>query len=130
MGDFRTSLEDALSSLQLEVPDAHRHLVHSLRGHVVRIDVEGCVVAISVEGRALNLHSSDDATVECITDRIAIVRLADGEVTLEQAIWDNEVHLRGNVEELLAFYQALMIFLHGAVRSPAAPAQLARFRTA
>ncbi len=62
------------------------------------------------------------------TTRPPVIALADGDDTLVDAVLAGRVVLRGDVDDLAAFHDALMAFLQGAVRAPDFAATLVDFR--
>lgn len=68
--------------------------------------------------------------IEVVTSRAAILAVIDAASTLLQAVLDDRLALRGAPEDLLAFHDGLMAYVHGAVRAPSFPALLRAFRAA
>jgi len=61
--------------------------------------------------------------------RSTILALADGQTTLERALDEGAIELRGTVEHVLDFYEGLLMFAGGAVRCPNFPHLLLEFRS-
>jgi hypothetical protein len=53
--------------------------------------------------------------------RATLARLLRGETTIEEAILDETLGARGDVPAMLAFFDALAAWLHGAMRAPSLP---------
>jgi hypothetical protein len=53
--------------------------------------------------------------------RATLARLLRGEASIEEAILDETLGARGEVPALLAFFEALSSWLHGAMRAPSLP---------
>jgi len=97
----------------------------------VLIEVDGEVTVVVCEGEGVRLAATAVApAVECRTTRAAILDLVDARTTLAGAVMDDQVWLRGSVEDLVAFHDGLMAYLGGAVRSPGFPWLLREFRAA
>jgi len=127
MTPFPVIVQDALKTLGHEVPEAHRRVVRCLEGRRVTLLVDDELVTIGVRHGAFEF-GGDPGPIRCETDRRTILRLADAELELHDAIEEESLRLFGSVDDLLAFHDGLMAYLHGAVRSPSAPGQLASFR--
>ena len=61
------------------------------------------------------------------TERAALLDLVYGRCSFLDALLEHRIELTGTVDELSAFYDALILYLHGAVRSPAMPSLLDEF---
>jgi hypothetical protein len=128
---FRTFLERSFAVLRDEVPDIYAHFGAALAGSDVRIRVDDDVTLLQFRGARIDFdeRSAGPSTVDVVTSRGAILELLEARSTLLEAVVADRLFLRGATEDLLAFYDALMTFLHGAFRAPAFPKLLTTFRT-
>ena len=127
-GWFKTKVAGALATLRDEYPPLYQRMAERIGERAVQVEVDGEPVTICFDGRDPFGAVDVEPAVYCATDSQTIVDLADAKRSVEEAIWDRAIILRGGVEDLLAFHEALQAFLHGAVRSPSFPVHLARFR--
>ncbi len=76
------------------------------------------------------LPFAGEAHVELQTDRPTIFALIDGVLGLQSAVQADRLRLRGGPDDVIRFHEGLMLWLHGAVRSPSFPGLLREFRDA
>lgn len=131
-GAFGRFVSRGLGALRAELPWAYARVAAALAGRDVLLAVSGEDVPITARDGAVVAHVvAPQGFSPCVTlrtERAVVARLADGELTIVDAVVSGEVALRGDVDDLVAFHDGLMAFLHGAVRSPAFPALLDEFR--
>jgi hypothetical protein len=123
-------LERCLDALEAEVPVAHGLVVRALTGRAVAIDIEGDRVTLAMASGRHCLTRGVDAgcAVELALTEAVIGRLLDARCTVLDAVLGGEVVLRGAAEDLAALHDALLAFVHGAIRSPTAPRLLESYR--
>jgi hypothetical protein len=116
-------LARCLDALEAEVPVAYGRMARALAGRAVAIDIEGDRAMLSMaSGRhALSCDVDAGCAVELTLTEAVIGRLLDARCTVLDAVLGGEVVLRGAAEDLAALHDALLAFVHGAVRSPSAP---------
>ncbi len=128
---FAEFLSESFDLLKSEVPQAHAELCRRLAPHEVHLRVDDEDVAVRFEStRARFLPAPCAASVGVETSRDTILALVDAETTLEDAVLDGPLVLRGHCDDLLAFHDGLVAYVHGAVRAPSFPGLLRRFRHA
>lgn len=66
--------------------------------------------------------------LEITTSKAAVLALVDAELTLYEAVAHDKMIIRGDSRAIARFYDGLMLYLKGAVRSPTFPRLLDRFR--
>jgi hypothetical protein len=119
---FADYLAASLERIEGDVREVYALLRRTLGSRAMRLDVGGEIVWVRDDGVRLVVAEPDDggarAAVETRTTRRAIVALADGDVTLEEAVTEGRVELRGSVEDLEAGMEALAAYLNGAARCP------------
>jgi hypothetical protein len=125
---FRRFLDRSLVAIENEAPEVHRALCRSLARSVVRlcIDDERMVLL----GGRERLAMSDDvpgATVEFATNSATLLALTSGATSFLDAALADRMIVKGAVDEMVGFYEALVLYLQGAVRSPSLPWLLEEF---
>jgi hypothetical protein len=127
--DFSSYLAESLGEIERHVPELYALVGRSLGRRTLRLEVGRESLSLRVEGDriALGRARASDRIVASTT-RSAIVALARGEATLEQAAIEERVHLRGDVEDLAAGLDALGAYLNGAARCPELLALMEAFR--
>ena len=61
-------------------------------------------------------------------DRRSLLALVDGELSLEDALRQDGLELRGDLRHVIDFFDGLLIYLRGGIRCPSFPQLLADFR--
>ena len=126
---FTTFLATAFATLEREVPWAYVGVARGLAPRVVRLDVDGEVVGLRCAPRAVSVERDvEHPTIAVRTGRADILAVIDAEASLLSAVLDDRLHLQGSPDDLLAFHDALMLWVHGAVRAPSFPGLLRSFR--
>lgn len=126
---FRSHLARALDLLRRELPRAYRRVVDELGGREVGLRIGAEEVSVRfVEGLPVLGRSGGAPRVILATEAREILALADAERSVLGAILEDRVLLRGALPDLLAFHDALHVFLHGAVRCPSFDQLLDEFR--
>lgn len=128
---FRDFLDAALAALRRECPPAFSAMAQALGdgATALRVGNEDFVL-LSHAGRVETTGRCEATGVEVVTDRATILDLVDARLTLAAAVLDDRLLLRGAVEDLLGFHEALLAFVAGGVRSPSFPALLGEYRGA
>lgn len=127
---FTSFLSRALELLEREAPVASARVAASLgtRSVLVRVDRESLGLVCRQQKLAVGavpLHPS----VSAETTYAVLLALLEGEFTLTDAVMASHVALRGPLDDLVALYEGLQAFFHGAVRSPSFPRLLDAFRS-
>jgi hypothetical protein len=119
---FGELLRLSLWHMEREAPQAYASLCRQAPGSVsLRVDGELVQVCFG-PGRAEVRSAALPAGVHAEITRAVILALADGELTLLEALLSERMHVRGAFQDLLRFEAAFMGYLNGAVRSPSLPA--------
>ena len=127
---FGRFLARSMDLIAKERPSAFERLNDALGGLRVRLAIDG--VAVHPRFTAAGFELAEDAPdphVDLESDRAAILEVADGRLTLEDAVWNERIVLRGGLRDLVAFHDALAIYLQGAVRCPSFPTLLDAYRS-
>lgn len=126
---FRDFLASSFALLAREVPTAYTHMCRQLAPREVILRVDGETVALVF--RCDDVHiapHSPHPQVEIETTRATVLSVIDAEATLTEAVLDDRLLLRGRLEDLVAFHDALLTYVRGAVRAPSFPHLLRRYR--
>lgn len=126
---FARSLLRSLATIRRDVPWLYVQMREALGDRRVRLRVDG--EALDLTGGEDDVTAqppSEEADVIAVSTTQHILRVLDGELTLEEAILADEIEIYGEVESILRFHDALRLYVQGAVRSPRVPGQLRRLR--
>jgi hypothetical protein len=126
-GDF---LERSLAILAREMPRSHARLCAAMRGRCVAFTVDGPPVLLSFAegGSAVGPVAGAAPEIESALSKQTIFDLLDAEISLEEAVLSDRFLLRAPVRDLEVFFQALQLYLRGAVRCPSLPDLLEEYR--
>ena len=128
---FGEMLRRSFAVLEREAPAHLSALGVALGASAVDFAVDGDAVRVAVGagGRvAVGAIGESPPAVQVFSSRAAILALVDGQHTLAGAVRDGVLDLSGRPYEIARFLDALVIYLHGAVRCPGMPAILAHWR--
>lgn len=129
--DLRSFLEQSFALLRDEAPAAHRRLHRSLDRLGLCIVEGGRRFAVQCEtDRLVTGTVNGDTAVVTAVECATILALVDGELPLEQAIREDRLFVRGGIRDVAAAFDALSIYLRGAIRCPSFPALLNAYRSA
>jgi hypothetical protein len=121
-------LRRSLDAIEAEVPAIHRLLCERLGRLPVRLVIDDEHVVVANAGTRLALVADlDGCGTQFRSDRATLLDLVHGRSTFLDAVVAGRVDLTGAVGDLLGFYDALQVYLHGAVRSPSLPSLLDEF---
>jgi hypothetical protein len=122
-------LRRSVEHLEDEVPDSYRVLAAELGPMVVELDVDGEVFSLHGCGR---LQVSDGAAqmpgVRIVTSRVAILDLLDARVGLGEAVEAGTVSVQGSLDDIQRAHDALLAYVHAAVRASSQPTLLSELR--
>lgn len=129
---FPRFLRQSLDLLKQDVPAAYAAMVAALDGREVLVAVDGLAVTVfptrhDGEARLALLSQPQQPVVEATTTSATLRDVLSGKYTLGESIYNDCIELRGELLDLLAFYDALVVYFGGAVRSPGFPALLDEF---
>jgi hypothetical protein len=126
---FAAFLARAFSTLEREMPTAYRAMCARLARHPVLLHVDTESVALVFTATHARFVASVPAPRVLVrTSRATILAVLDAEATLMDAVLDERLRLWGGTDDLLTFHDALMLFVHGAVRAPSFSALLRAYR--
>jgi hypothetical protein len=126
-GGFAGYLTRSLRLLRDEAP-AHFAATRAHLGPLaVRITVGNeAPVVVRLDGAEpwVRQHAPEEtfpAAVDVGASRPALAAFLRGELSIEEAVTDDRLTLRGSLDHLLPFFDGLAAWLHGALRSPSFP---------
>lgn len=128
---FARFLRRAMALLSEECPGAFHELCAKLEGAKIQLRIDGHAVSPSFGAGGFELvgpHVSPDVDLE--SGREAILAVLDGRMTLEEAVWQERVVLKGSLDALAKFHDGFVLCVGGAVRCPSFPRLLERYRGA
>jgi hypothetical protein len=113
----------SLDVIAEEAPEAQAALRKAVGPIRTRLLTEGRarLLRTTPEGFALD-ETTDEAQVEIVFDRAIVLDLAEGRLTLEEALLADRLRATGPVDAVTRLHEALMIYLEGLLRSPSAAA--------
>lgn len=123
-------LRRSVGHLEDEVPDSCHLVLEALGPLVVEVDVDGELFSLR-GGRRLEVADGAAAMAgaRIATSRAAILDLLDARVGLDEAVQAGTVGVRGSIDDVLRAHDALLAYVHAAVRAPSQPGVLAALRT-
>jgi hypothetical protein len=129
-GEFADLLEASLGALRRERPRSHRRLVAAMSHRPIRFEVEGDAFVLDFDETGPHLHPPDvPSSLELGLSKQTILDLVQGVISFDEAIWSDALRLRGPVDELTRFSDALLIYLRAAVRCPSFPQLFDAYRS-
>jgi hypothetical protein len=129
--DFFSFLRTSLSRIAADEPDAHRALIDAMGSMRVRLVADGMARIVRFDFPDWTICAEvGEAILEVAFEREIILDLIDGRLTMEDAINQERLRMRGSVETIERFHGALMVYLEGLIRTPEAPALLESYRRA
>jgi len=121
-------LSESLGTLRGECRPAYTRIVELIGDLEVAIEVDGQALSVVTNNHELSVLARARAPdVDAQTNKRTLIRLLEAESTLLDAVWNEQVRLRGSLQNLVAFHDALSTYFNGAVRCPSFPALLAKF---
>lgn len=130
---FGRFLALSLSLLDDEKPGIVVELDRMMASRLISMTIDGVEVRLRFEEEGARVwepapEETGAPFIELESDRGAILDVVDGNLTLEDAVWQRRIELRGAVADLVLFHDALVVYLQGAVRSPSFPRLLDNYR--
>lgn len=108
--------------LAVEKPTVDARLGALLRDREAAVEIDGEKLGIGFpDGRFRRTDRVGQPFIELKSSRATVLAVVSGEVTLEDAVWSDRLWLRGSLDDLVLFHDALVLYLQGAVRCPSFP---------
>jgi hypothetical protein len=115
---FADFLRAALACIGHETPGIHRRLLDVLGTRTIAIEVDAEPFTLAVVRGQWRCEPLGPADVEARSTLAHVHALLTGVDTLEDAVLEGRVHLRGTLDDLLVVDDALQLFTQAAVRAP------------
>jgi hypothetical protein len=127
--DFFAFLDRSMRLLEHETPQRYRAIGDSIGALRARLTADDATRVVAFEGsRFTTLAATSPSDVEARFGRDVVLRLIDGATTLEQAILDEALYVRGSVEAVEGFHAAMSAYVEAAIRAPGFVSLLAAYR--
>lgn len=126
---FASFLATSFELLEREMPALYARMCELLapRRVVLNVDRESVALAFS-RRQARFVEIPETAEVHVATTSRAVLRVIDAQNDLMAAVLADELHVRGELDDLVAFHDGLLAYVHGAVRAPSFPQLLREYR--
>ena len=126
---LRMFFERSLDALAVEAPAFHESLCRTLNNRQVCIRATGERFTLTVTGRRIDLVAPSGAEhIRLDVTAGVILALVDGELLLEEALRTGRLSVYGGVAHVPDLFDALVIYVRGAIRCPSFPVILSDFR--
>ncbi|MCP9275467.1 SCP-2 sterol transfer family protein [Mycolicibacterium arenosum] len=122
-------LRQSVGHLAEEAPDSYRLLLDKLGELKVNLEVDGEYFHV-VGGRRLDVYDGAGGAVGATitTTRAAMLDVLDANVGLREAVEAGTVSIRGSLDNVLRAHDAIIAYVHAAVRAPSQPELLVELR--
>jgi hypothetical protein len=124
---FEDFLLRSLRLLASEKPHVHAAMCTMLDGKELELSIDGARVVLRFTPEIAVMDASRAPHIRLESDRAAVLAVLDG-LCLEEAVETERITLRGAIDDLVLFHDALLTYLHGAVRCPSFPRLLDEYR--
>ncbi len=128
MADTYASLvAESFASIAVEAPAAHQALTLALgdQAIAIRLDHEQFGVAARPIPTITAPAEAPDVAIEVSASTVRAV--IDGDLSLADAVTNDHVRAVGSLDAIAQVHDALIAYVHGAIRSPAVPELRTRF---
>jgi hypothetical protein len=127
--DFFSYLSKSLDLLKDESRENYGRLAAELKSLRINIRAgKAARVAYFADGEFAIEAAGEHADIWLEFDEGAILNVIDGKSSLEDAVLDGAIFVRGGVQKIEILYGALVVYLDGAMRSPGFPTLLSNYR--
>ncbi|MEE6139442.1 SCP-2 sterol transfer family protein [Mycobacterium sp. 050128] len=123
-------LRRSIEHLEDEVPDSYRLIVAELGPMVVELHVDGEVFSLRGGGGRLQVSNGavPMAGTRIVASRATILDLLDARMGLGEAVETGTVGVRGTLDDVQCAHDALLAYVHAAVRASSQPTLLSELR--
>ena len=127
--DLRRFVEQSLRALAREAPAFYVRLCATLAGRRLLVGGDGEPFALCFRSEIVMTVPPDGSEdVYLAVSRRTMLALVDGEVTLEDALRQDCLAVRGRLTHVADLFDGLLIYLRGGIRCPSFPPLLSEFR--
>ena len=129
LGAVGTLVEESFAALQRELPEAHLRIREHLADLSLRVEIDDERFGLAFSAAQVQVTAQHGvAAARVRTGRAGISALLDGDVSLADAVREDRLQVVAPLEVLARLQEGLRLYVHGAVRCPAFPGFLERFR--
>jgi hypothetical protein len=126
---FASFLARSFDLLRREMPEIYGRMCDHLATRRVILCVDRQPVALTFSRQRVRfIEIPQAAEVHVSTTSRDVVRVIDAETSLTEAVLDGTLYVRGELDDLVAFHDGLLAYVHGAVRAPSFPSLLREYR--
>jgi hypothetical protein len=125
---FASFLATSFELLEREMPAVYGLMCECLASRRVILSVDRESVTLAFSRRRVCFVDAETAEVHVSTTSRSVLRVIDAETNLIEAVLDGELYVRGKLDDLVVFHDALTAYVHGAVRAPSFPQLLREYR--
>jgi hypothetical protein len=124
-------LRRSVSELRTEVPSSYRYLVAELGSLVVEVAVDDEVFSVHADRHDLYVDgAAPQAATRVRTSRSTLLTMLDAQLPLAEAVESGQVLVWGSLQSVVHAHDALIAYVHAAVRAPSVPGLLDDLRGA
>ena len=128
--ELRSFLDRSFVIFGREAPGAYGRLCQALAGLRMRVTDGDAQFALRSEAQCMvSDDAQGDEPILVTIERDTLLALADGAVSIEEALRADGLFVRASVPHAAITFDALSIYLNGAIRCRSFPALLADFRS-
>jgi len=113
---FRSYLEKSFETMRVQSPGHLEAFRSSFGGLCVRIRVGDEALRVEPTGGTAWTKDDGDAHVTVAIGSDTLARILEGHATIEQCVWDGTLSIRGRIDDVLRFHDALRLWINGALR--------------
>lgn len=130
--DVAELLRRSLRRLRSEVPDSYRHLITALGPLVVEVTIDGEVFVLRADRHELWVGdgAAPGAGTRIRTSLGTVLDVLDARLPMVEAVESGRLAVRGSLDDVLRAHDALIAYMHAAIRAPSAPGLLDALRGA
>ena len=125
---FQAFLLRSMDLLEREKPALHARLEAMLVQKELELVIDEVPLSLRFAPTMTVLDDPTAPDIRLRSNTAVILAVMDGELSLEDAVLNDHIVLVGALRDLVLFHEALLLYLHGAVRAPSFPALFAAYR--
>ena len=128
MADTYASLvAESFASISIEAPGAHHALTRALSDQTIAIMLDDERFGVAARPIPTITAPSESPDVAITVSASTVRAVIDGDLSLADAVTNDHVRAVGSLDAIAQVHDALIAYVHGAIRSPAVPDLRPRF---